>query len=193
MIDAKRLAELMEPEMLAALADFIETWCGRLKQREAVSGMHDHLLRSEEDALDSVAAVLREVAKGATVEVDYNKRLAVMRETPRLPDEQFTAWWARCKVVAEKSPAVTFPSADEAERSMRESFGKAWGAGGDTDKVIEVDASGEWWGCACRDDGFCGAHHEIEQGATELMCSPHEPRPDTCPLRHGRVIVKAKA
>lgn len=62
MIDAKRLAELMEPEMLAALADFIETWCGRLKQREAESGMHDHLLRSEEDALDSVAAVLREVA-----------------------------------------------------------------------------------------------------------------------------------
>ena len=62
MIDAKRLVELMTPDVLGKLAEYMEKWSARLKPREAESGMHDHMLRSEEDALDSAAAVLREVA-----------------------------------------------------------------------------------------------------------------------------------
>ncbi len=92
MIDAKRLAELMTPAMLGALAEYMEKWSARLKPREAESGMHDHMLRSDEDALDCAAAVLRAVAR----ETGW-LFLDMLKETPRKTGERFTEWHNRCR------------------------------------------------------------------------------------------------
>ncbi len=56
MIDAKRLAELMKPEKLTELADYLDT-INRYLDKSSLAYDID------KNALDGAAAVLREVAK----------------------------------------------------------------------------------------------------------------------------------
>ena len=81
MIDAKRLAELMEPEKLRGLADYFAE----------SSRISDGAYTYRRERFADAAAVLRKVAE----EVRYGDEL---------------------------------PTPDEANRALRDTFGKAWGA-----------------------------------------------------------------
>ena len=87
MIDAKRLAEMMEPKGMEALAIMLDSL--RISPTPEVFDIGD----INRDTLDCAAAVLRVVAN----EHGWQS-LDSMRETPRKPDEKFSAWHARCRV-----------------------------------------------------------------------------------------------
>ena len=172
MIDAKRLAELMEPGKLRNLAECLESL------REDVSNA-DSLQNLKRDALDETAAVLREVAGRAEAKVrnsvpakDGDHNIDGLRVMAGMIDKK------------RRTPSKVGGTDKVIEVDPE------W-RGHDDSPYLSIDE-----GCPVRtfvteaDDDW-GRHYCGVDGG--LCRYPIEAPPETCRLVKGRIIIQAKA
>ena len=180
MIDAKRLAEMMEPGKLRGLAAGLDVFRNASDQTD------------ELDILETAAAVLREEArrKEAVWLIDSEAATGLRRALSRACVE------GEPRVIPKRPPPPKGsgdrpPGYDCPECGARHVHETACPIHGKTDKVIEVDLDDLWHngGGECllwfSETGRCKRTAEV--------CEIDKAAPGTCPLRKGRIVIQAKA